>query len=167
MHPTKAEIRFREPGRIFGLVEQRSAQEHLGFLQRAAVFPNLLESSGGSRPRDIGPGLAIRRGGQPGLHVPQAGEPLAIAAAQTQAASGAEPALLHVPLLRLVGQIGRTYLVAEGPDGLYLIDQHAAHERVLFERLLNKHTSSDSQYLLEPVVVQVPGQMDADLAPSD
>jgi len=44
----------------------------------------------------------------------------------------------HLPLLRLVGQVGATYLVAEGPDGLYLIDQHAAHERVLFEKFMNQ-----------------------------
>jgi DNA mismatch repair protein MutL len=56
-----------------------------------------------------------------------------------------------IPLLRLVGQVGAAYLVAEGPDGLYLIDQHAAHERVLFEKYL--HQQGDvipSQSLLEP-----------------
>ncbi len=66
----------------------------------------------------------------------------------------------HLPLLRLVGQVGAAYLVAEGPDGLYLIDQHAAHERVLFERFMRQHAESDqgipAQSLLEPVVVQLP-----------
>jgi len=61
-------------------------------------------------------------------------------------------------LLRLVGQIGSTYLVAEGPDGLYLIDQHAAHERVLFEKLMLQHTQKNipSQSLLTPQVVTLP-----------
>ena len=36
----------------------------------------------------------------------------------------------RLPMLRVVGQIGQTYIVAEGPGGMYLIDQHAAHERV-------------------------------------
>ena len=52
--------------------------------------------------------------------------------------------------------MGATYLVAEGPDGLYLIDQHAAHERVLFERLMQQQQAGvASQTLLEPVTVEL------------
>ena len=63
--------------------------------------------------------------------------------------------LTNLPLLRLIGQIGASYIIAEGPDGLYLIDQHAAHERVLFEKLMAQHDQKNipSQALLTPVVV--------------
>jgi DNA mismatch repair protein MutL len=63
----------------------------------------------------------------------------------------------QIPLLRLVGQVGGTYLVAEGPDGLYLIDQHAAHERVLFEKLMKQHSGKiPAQALLEPAILNLP-----------
>jgi DNA mismatch repair protein MutL len=59
--------------------------------------------------------------------------------------------------LRVLGQAGKTYLIAEGQAGLYLVDQHAAHERVLLEEL---HAAlagrSEQQLLLEPLVLDVP-----------
>lgn len=63
-----------------------------------------------------------------------------------------------LPVLRVVGQINTTYIITEGPEGLYLIDQHAAHERVLFERIKNEmgaDTQPASQSLLEPVLVEL------------
>ncbi|MFN3490623.1 MAG: hypothetical protein ACK40V_00215, partial [Anaerolineales bacterium] len=68
------------------------------------------------------------------------------------------PLETNVPLLRLIGQIGATYIVAEGPDGLYLIDQHAAHERVLFEKLIAQRENKNipSQSLLSPEVITFP-----------
>ncbi|MDK2982171.1 MAG: mismatch repair protein MutL [Chloroflexota bacterium] len=159
VHPTKAEVRFRDAGRIFGLLNS-AVRKHISAFSNVPNISPTFWNSGSSQPRDVDP--AWQFAGEVNRDLaPQAGAaPMGEAPAQP-----GEAALLHVPLLRLVGQIGRTYIVAEGPDGLYLIDQHAAHERVLFERLLKQHASSESQYLLEPEVVQVPGTMDADLAP--
>jgi DNA mismatch repair protein MutL len=56
-----------------------------------------------------------------------------------------------------VGQVRLTYIVADGPDGMYLIDQHAAHERVLFDRIRRRATekSPESQPLLSPLPVEL------------
>jgi DNA mismatch repair protein MutL len=65
--------------------------------------------------------------------------------------------LLHVPL-RLVGVIGRLYVVLESDRGLVLLDQHAAHERILFEQMLNRlerHDQAPSQRLLLPETVEL------------
>jgi len=72
-----------------------------------------------------------------------------IAAAET-------PASAALPPLRILGQALSTYLVAEGPDGLYLIDLHAAHERVVFESLLEQQKTRrvESQGLLAPLTLE-------------
>jgi len=70
-----------------------------------------------------------------------------------------------VPILRVVGQAGSLYIVAEGPDGMYLIDQHAAHERVLYEKLLAQRSERtlEVQGLLSPVAVELTPVQEATL----
>jgi len=66
------------------------------------------------------------------------------------------PLIEKVPLLRVIGQLGRMYIAAEGPDGLYLIDQHSAHERILFEKMVEEMNGRIvSQMLLEPRVIHL------------
>jgi DNA mismatch repair protein MutL len=63
---------------------------------------------------------------------------------------------LELPVLRILGQLANTYVVAEGPDGLYLIDHHAAHERILYDRILAQWSQKEVevQGLLEPITVE-------------
>jgi len=64
--------------------------------------------------------------------------------------------------LRVIGQAHETYILAEGPDGVYLVDQHAAHERVTFERVKQRFDQkiTESQPLLEAATVDLaPGAM--------
>ena len=62
-----------------------------------------------------------------------------------------------LPMLRILGQAQKTYIIAEGPDGIYLIDQHAAHERVVFEEVVEKakNSSPSFQKLLDPFVINL------------
>lgn len=157
VHPTKAEVRFREPDRVFSAV-QNAVRRALLAHSPAPGLEGELRWAPAQSPlpfqRRIDPAWEMLEDARPELGQPTLDEP-----ATATSLPLSQPTLpsQRMPLLRPVGQIANAYLVAEGPDGLYLIDQHAAHERVLFERFMaQRQTGVASQTLLQPVTVELP-----------
>ena len=164
VHPSKTEVRFRRDGPAFAALQE--AVRHT--LTSHAPVPEVTRAPVGE---PIGTPTRIdaaafwptnhlqRQTSAPGHHsagpkqTPQPAEPSASAAPLHQAT----PLEKELPALRALGQIQKTYIAAEGPDGLFLIDQHAAHERILFERVTAEAQAGprDVQNLLEPVTVEV------------
>ncbi len=162
VHPAKAEVRFRQADRVFSGVQRAVKRALLAYSPVPPVSP---QSWAASQPRiGLDWSLAADASGQSlygetgATLAPQPAQPLDAEqpGTPTPGASSVLPSGA-LPLLRLVGQVGAAYLVAEGPDGLYLIDQHAAHERVLFERFRQMQPGKiPAQALLEPVTVTLP-----------
>ena len=63
----------------------------------------------------------------------------------------------RMPALRVLGQVSQSYIIAEGPDGVYMVDQHAAHERILLERMIAEWRTRAvaAQLLLEPTALEL------------
>jgi len=146
VHPTKSEIRFRESDRVFAVLQRAIRATLMGHTSPPRVDLHSTWSREGlsSRPGAISTdwGFAAESSFDP-----SASRPLSL--------QGVLPAGT-IPLLRAVGQIGAAYLVAEGPDGLYLVDQHAAHERILFEKMMAARDAGalESQNLLEAQTIE-------------
>ncbi|HSB90645.1 MAG TPA: DNA mismatch repair endonuclease MutL [Anaerolineales bacterium] len=143
VHPGKAEVRFRQPDAVFSAV-QRAVRATL--LHQAGAPEVDLGSTWSVQAREI---LAPPSRADGLEAAPSEADARPLSLAMFPAPSRPSGAL---PLLRPVGQVGAAYLVAEGPDGLYLIDQHAAHERILFEALSRSWSDHrlEVQSLLDP-----------------
>ena len=137
VHPAKREVRFREEGAVFSAL-QRAVRAALGGSE-----PFRYQSTTGA------PASAVAAEAMPQLTLHEAAASVATAdrLGERQAQS----------VLRPIGQVGPGYLVAEGPQGLVLVDQHAAHERVVYNRLLERLRTGRgmSQPLLIPQAVDV------------
>lgn len=194
VHPTKAEVRFRDPGRVRGLIvgALRQALEAAG--HRASAQGGVLtvesftpgdlgSSSGGMRAHDMSPHDSFPHDIAPPSFQPQApggtagspvhrarpwgqfGEmrqapfaPLVIPSADARAAAlPLREDLLERPLGAARAQVHENYIVAQTRDGLVIVDQHAAHERLVYERLKKAlaHGGVARQGLLIPAIVKL------------
>ena len=164
VHPTKREVKFRDARAVFGAV-QRAVRHTL--VTRAPVpevshAPRTWPAPDWERRQGL---LAAgRREEAEGQFAMSLGRGPDWEGAGVQEEEPLQPVgPVRLPLLRVVGQVGQTYVVAEGPQGLYLVDQHAAHERVLYEKMMadREQHAVASQVLLEPLALDLPAPLAA------
>lgn len=165
VHPTKAEVRFRDGDAVFAAVQRVVRRAIIDLAQTPAMRGGYFTERG--KPGDwharqdasqLDLNLELDSAGQYARQRSQAysdetADPTAI-----PVGPGAPGRPRTLPILRVVGQIGATYIIAEGPSGIYLIDQHAAHERILYEQFMEEHARQETptQYALAAQTLHLP-----------
>jgi DNA mismatch repair protein MutL len=159
VHPTKAEVRFRDQSFIHELV-RRALGDALGRgpapeLQLVAPVPGELEPSTLPLPTSYSAVFPSRW--NVGAGAPTREANFAPASEAPIAPTSVIPTAPVLKPLMPLGQFRDTFIVAVDEDGIAIIDQHVAHERVLFERITERLTSGrlESQRLLEPMLVEM------------
>lgn len=159
VHPTKTQVRFRDSGEVYRAVQKTVRRA----LNQYAPIPSISSNIAISTPRDVEMRQRMLDSGHSSLSMtatsnrPTTEQAMALYAESSVSSIQSHPSMTPVPMLRVLGQIASTYIIAEGPDGLYLVDQHAAHERVLYDQFQAKVAGhiSVSQALLEPLTLDL------------
>eukprot|EP01037_Dinobryon_pediforme_P015435 gene15435-15577_t len=157
VHPAKAEVRFRDPGLVRGLIigALRHALAAAGHRSSTTTAQGAL---GGFRPQGASPPAATLLPGlsERSARVEFEGAPLEYAQRPPEAQQPV-PELEDFPLGAARAQLHATYIVAQTRDGLVIVDQHAAHERLVYERMKSEMSEGGvaRQALLLPEVVEL------------
>lgn len=157
VHPTKREVKFRHQQQVFNAVQRAVRHTLTRRVPQPTLASRVWPSPDWQGHRALFPRSNEERSVSQWaleLHRPAPEEQ----ALEVQGDEELRPVgPIRLPLLRVVGQVGGTYIVAEGPQGMYLIDQHAAHERVLYEQMIADYRRQGvaSQTLLEPLLLDL------------
>jgi DNA mismatch repair protein MutL len=152
-HPAKLEVRFRDSRQIHDFVFRAVERAIAGTRPNLAAAPAALSAGGNGAPLPSSPAYP---GAAPLAFADSAPDPWALAALVRESAAAPLPAD-EQPLGAALAQLHGVYILAQNREGLVLVDMHAAHERVLYEKLKAERTQGPpaTQGLLTPLVIEL------------